>query len=34
MWEMDVAVTSDGELVVIHDDTLERTPANRPLTSF
>jgi len=25
MWEMDVAVTSDGELVVIHDDTLERT---------
>jgi len=25
MWEMDVAVTADGELVVIHDDTLERT---------
>jgi len=25
MWEMDVAVTSDGELIVIHDDTLERT---------
>lgn len=25
MWELDVAVTSDGELVVIHDDTLERT---------
>jgi glycerophosphoryl diester phosphodiesterase len=25
MWELDVAVTSDGELVVIHDDTLDRT---------
>lgn len=25
MWEMDVAVTADGELVVMHDDTLERT---------
>ncbi len=25
MWELDVAVTSDGELVVLHDDTLERT---------
>ena len=25
MWEMDVAVTADAELVVIHDDTLERT---------
>ena len=25
MWEMDVAVTSDGELIVIHDDTLDRT---------
>jgi len=25
MWELDVAVTSDNELVVIHDDTLERT---------
>ncbi len=25
MWEMDVAVTSDGELIVVHDDTLERT---------
>jgi len=25
MWEMDVAVTSDDELVVIHDDTLERS---------
>lgn len=29
MWELDVAVTSDGELVVIHDDTLERT-SNAP----
>ncbi len=25
MWELDVAMTADGELVVIHDDTLERT---------
>lgn len=25
MWEMDTAMTSDGELVVIHDDTLPRT---------
>lgn len=25
MWELDVAVTQDGELVVLHDDTLERT---------
>ena len=25
MWEMDVAVTSDNELVVLHDDTLDRT---------
>jgi glycerophosphoryl diester phosphodiesterase len=25
LWELDVAVTSDGELVVLHDDTLERT---------
>jgi glycerophosphoryl diester phosphodiesterase len=25
MWELDVAVTADGELVVMHDDTLERT---------
>jgi glycerophosphoryl diester phosphodiesterase len=25
MWELDVAVTADGELVVIHDDTLDRT---------
>jgi glycerophosphoryl diester phosphodiesterase len=25
LWELDVAVTSDGELVVVHDDTLERT---------
>ena len=25
MWELDVAVTSDHELVVLHDDTLDRT---------
>lgn len=25
MWELDVAVTVDGALVVLHDDTLERT---------
>ena len=25
MWELDAAVTADGELVVVHDDTLERT---------
>lgn len=25
MWELDAAVTADGELVVMHDDTLERT---------
>lgn len=25
MWELDVAMTSDSELVVLHDDTLERT---------
>ncbi|MCK8602343.1 glycerophosphodiester phosphodiesterase [Desulfoferrobacter suflitae] len=25
MWELDVAMTADGELVVIHDATLERT---------
>ena len=25
MWELDVAMTADGVLVVIHDDTLERT---------
>lgn len=25
LWELDVAVTSDGELVVLHDDSLERT---------
>ncbi|MHC1783375.1 MAG: glycerophosphodiester phosphodiesterase [Anaerolineaceae bacterium] len=25
MWEMDVAMTADGEMVVIHDDTLTRT---------
>jgi glycerophosphoryl diester phosphodiesterase len=25
MWELDVAVTADGELVILHDDTLERT---------
>ena len=25
LWELDVAVTADNELVVVHDDTLERT---------
>ncbi len=25
MWELDVAVTADGELIVVHDDTLDRT---------
>lgn len=25
MWELDVSVTADGELVVMHDNTLERT---------
>lgn len=25
MWELDVAMTADGEIVVLHDDTLERT---------
>ncbi len=25
LWELDVAMTQDGELVVLHDDTLERT---------
>jgi glycerophosphoryl diester phosphodiesterase len=25
MWELDVGVTADGELIVIHDDTLTRT---------
>jgi glycerophosphoryl diester phosphodiesterase len=25
MWELDVAVTSDNDLVVLHDDTLDRT---------
>lgn len=25
MWELDVGVTRDGELVVVHDETLERT---------
>lgn len=25
MWELDVAVTSDNELVILHDDTLDRT---------
>lgn len=25
MWELDVSVTADGELIVIHDDTLLRT---------
>ncbi|GFM37265.1 glycerophosphodiester phosphodiesterase [Desulfovibrio psychrotolerans] len=25
MWELDVSMTADGELVIVHDDTLERT---------
>jgi len=25
LWELDVTLTSDGEIVVVHDDTLERT---------
>ncbi len=25
LWELDVAATSDEQLVVLHDDTLERT---------
>ncbi|HVP20299.1 MAG TPA: glycerophosphodiester phosphodiesterase family protein [Anaerolineaceae bacterium] len=25
LWELDVAMTADGEIVVLHDDTLERT---------
>ena len=25
LWELDVAMTADGELVILHDDTLERT---------
>jgi glycerophosphoryl diester phosphodiesterase len=25
MWELDVALSADGEIVVLHDDTLERT---------
>ena len=25
LWELDVAVTSDNELIIMHDDTLERT---------
>jgi glycerophosphoryl diester phosphodiesterase len=30
LWEMDVAMSADGELVVIHDDTLTRT-SNAPI---
>lgn len=29
LWELDVAMTSDGEIVVLHDDTLKRT-SNAP----
>lgn len=31
MWELDVAVTMDGELVILHDDTLERTSNAAPI---
>jgi len=31
LWELDVAVTSDNELVVLHDDTLERTSNARQI---
>ncbi|OJX45859.1 MAG: hypothetical protein BGO78_11185 [Chloroflexi bacterium 44-23] len=31
LWELDVALTSDGEMVVIHDDTLKRTSNVRDL---
>ena len=41
LWELDVAVTADGELVVLHDDTLERTsnaqqvfPDRRPWAAY
>lgn len=40
LWELDVAMTADGELFVVHDDTLERTsnvrdvfPARKPWTN-
>lgn len=31
LWELDVAMTKDGELVILHDATLERT-SNGPIT--
>ena len=31
LWELDVAMTADGELFVVHDDTLERTSNVREL---
>ncbi|MDP3178983.1 MAG: glycerophosphodiester phosphodiesterase family protein [Spirochaetaceae bacterium] len=41
LWELDVAATSDGELIVIHDDSLARTtdakarfPARNPWTVY
>lgn len=34
MWELDVSMTKDGVLVVIHDDTLERTTNAAQLPAF
>ncbi len=34
MWELDVSMTRDGELVIMHDDTLERTTNVRFLPEF
>jgi len=31
MWEVDVGVTADGELIIIHDSSLERTSNSRDL---
>ncbi len=31
MWELDVGLTSDGELIIIHDDSLDRTSNARQL---
>ena len=41
LWELDVAMTADGELFVVHDDTLERTsnvrevfPDRKPFSNY